>query len=240
MESARESGMEVSEEQMSQVTPEMIEMFAERAGIEIRRVTRDTGGPARGRDRGAPSEEDWLEYSDEARDGGGFVEWVRVDHPDYDHVEVGGWVPGFRTVPPMEDMGPIVEAQADFIVDLAAHLPDVELQDVEVERLSEGLWSVRASLVNEGRLPAGTAMARRNRRARPWVVRLGVEPESVVTGRRVHKVWTIEPDGGRHEIRWVVEHPDGEDLEIELYSEKYGGVVHAIPMTDAGTNGGGQ
>jgi len=239
MESARENGMEISEEQMSQVTPEMIEMFAERAGIEIRRVTSDTGNRGR-RDQGAPSDEDWLKYSDETRDGSGFVEWTRVDHPEYDHVEVGGWAPGFRTIPPIDEMDPIVEVQADFLVDLAAHLPDVQLQDVEVEQLADGLWTVRASLVNEGRLPAGTAMAKRNRRARPWVVRLGVDPDRIVTGRPTHKVWTIEPDGGRHEMRWVVEHPDGEELEIELFSEKYGGTVHAITMTGDGSNGGGQ
>ena len=231
MESAQESGMEVSEEQMSQVTPEMIEMFAERAGIKIRRVTKPTGGSGGGgRGAGKASEGDWLAYSDEQRSGEGFVEWTRVDHPEFDHVEVGGWTPGFRTVPPLQSMDSISERQAAFLVDLAGHLPDVQLQDIEVEEIADGLWSIQASLVNEGRLPAGTAIAKRNRRARPWVIRMGTDPDNVVTGQRMQKVWSIDPDGGRHEMRWVVAHPD-DSIELELFSEKYGGSTHTIELS---------
>ena len=231
MESARERGMEVSEEQMSQITPEMIEMFAERSGITIRRVTKSTGDAGRSRRSGSKqaTEADWLLYSDDQRNGEGFVEWTRIDHPDFDHVEVGGWAPGFRTTPPLESLDSIAEDQTAFIIDLAAHLPDVQLQDIEVEQLADGLWSIRASLVNEGRIAAGTAMAKRNRRARPWVVRLGTEPDHVLTGQRMQKVWSIDPDGGRHEMRWVVAHPD-DSIELELFSEKYGGSTHTINL----------
>lgn len=242
MEKARDQGMEVDEEQMSQVTPEMIEMFAQRAGVEVRRVSKTdgdaNGGGGKRRGGGKATDADWLQYSDEQRDGGGFVEWTRVEHPDYDHVEVGGWVPGFRTVPPIEALDAITTVQADFILDLAGRLPDVQLQHVETERLSDGLWMVRASLVNEGRLPAGTAMAKRNRRARPWVVRISTEPNQVISGSRVQKVWSIGPDGGRHDMRWIIEHPDGSPLAIELFSDKYGQTTHMVPMTDNDTDGG--
>ncbi len=223
---------------MSRMTPQMVEGFARQAGIEIRRVSKDDGGGERRRSGGAPSDEDWLAYSDEQRDGSGFVVWTEVEHPDYDRVEVGGWAPMFRSVPPAEDLEGMSSRQADFILDLARHMPKVDLQDVQVRRLSEGLWEVKASLVNEGRLPAGTAMARRNRRARPWVVRLGVEPDDIVTGRPVHKVWRLEGDGGRYEMRWVVEHPDDQPLEVELFSEKYGQDRRSIPLPTGDTDGG--
>ncbi|MDG2292013.1 MAG: hypothetical protein P8L37_05090, partial [Phycisphaerales bacterium] len=132
----------------------------------------------------------------------------------------------------------MASVQTDFILDLAERLPDVQLQHVETERLSDGLWMVRASLVNEGLLPAGTAMAKRNRRARPWVVRISTEPDGVISGSRVQKVWSIDPDGGRHDMRWIIEHPDGEPLEIELFSEKYGQTTHSVPMTDNDADGG--
>jgi hypothetical protein len=222
------------------MTPEMVEMLAKQAGVEIRRISKVTGGGPSRQGKGAPSNEEWLKYSDEAREGSGFVEWTEIEHPDFDRVEVGGWVPGFRTTPPTKDMEAIVKVQAEFLVDLAGHLPDVQLQDIEVERLSKGLWSVRASLVNEGRLPAGTEMAKRNRRARPWVVRLGVDALKVINGQRVLKVWSLAPDGGRQDMRWVIEHPDGEPLNIELYSEKYGGETHVIDMLFNEDDGGEQ
>ena len=223
---------------MSRMTPQMVEGFAKQAGIEIRRVAKDDGGGSRGRSSGAPTESDWLAYSDGRRNGDGFVAWTEIDHPDYERVEIGGWAPMFRSVPPVEALEEISRRQADFILDLAGHMPSVELQDVDVRRLSDGLWEVKASLVNEGRLPAGTAMAKRNRRARPWVVRLGVEPDAIVTGRPVHKVWRLEGDGGRYEMRWVVEHPGDAPLEVELFSEKYGQDRRSIPLSTDETDGG--
>ena len=223
---------------MSRMTPQMVEGFAKQAGIEIRRVAKDTGGNDRRRSDGAPTESDWLAYSDQQRNGDGFVAWTEIDHPDYERVEIGGWVPMFRSVPPVEAIEELSRRQTDFILDLARHMPSVELQDVDVRRLSDGLWEVKASLVNEGRLPAGTAMAKRNRRARPWVVRLDVEPDAIVTGRPVHKVWRLEGDGGRYEMRWVVEHPGDVPLEVELFSEKYGQDRRSIPLSTDATDGG--
>ncbi|MDG2200473.1 MAG: M14 family metallopeptidase [Phycisphaerales bacterium] len=237
---AVDQGYPVSDDDsmLSRLTPEMVEGFATQAGIEIRRVSPDSGGGERRKSGDAPTDEDWLVYSDENRDGSGFVAWAEVEHPDYDRVEVGGWSPMFRSVPPIDALDEIGRRQADFILDLARHLPDVELQDIEVRRLSEGLWEVKASLVNEGRLPAGTAMAKSNRRARPWVVRLDIDPDDIVTGRTTHKVWRLEGDGGRHEMRWVVERPDHEPLEVELFSEKYGQDRRSIPLSADEPDGG--
>ena len=52
--------------------------------------------------------------------------------------------------------------------------------------------------------------------APPWPSAIGdppwsfgsAEPDHVLTGQRMQKVWSIDPDGGRHEMRWVVAHPD--------------------------------
>lgn len=226
------------ESMMSRMTPEMVEGFAQQAGIEIRRVSKKNDGGKRKRAGDAPTDEDWLAYSDASRDGEGFVNWTVVEHPDYERVEVGGWAPMFRTVPPIESLRKISGRQTDFIMELARHLPDVELRDIEVRELSEGLWEVKASLVNEGRLPAGTAMAKRNRRARPWVVRLDIDPDDIVTGRSTHKVWRLEGDGGRHEMRWVIEHPGKEPLDVELFSEKYGQARVPIQLTTDDSDGG--
>ncbi|MDG1899841.1 MAG: hypothetical protein P8I74_08250, partial [Phycisphaerales bacterium] len=226
------------ESMMSRMTPEMVEGFAQQAGIVIRRVSKKNDGGKRKGSGDAPTDEDWLAYSDASHGGEGFVNWTVVEHPDYERVEVGGWAPMFRTVPPIGSLDEISARQADFIMELARHLPDVELRDIEVRELSEGLWEVKASLVNEGRLPAGTAMAKRNRRARPWVVRLDVDPDDIVTGRSTHKVWRLEGDGGRHEMRWVIEHPGQEPLGVELFSEKYGQDHHSIQLTNDDTDGG--
>ena len=92
---------------------------------------------------------------------------------------------------------------------------------------------MKAALVNDGYLPTGTAMAVRNRRARPYVVRLSVSNEQVVAGRRVHKVWSVPGSGGRESFRWIVRAPDDSPLTITVYSEKFGEFERTLTLSEA-------
>jgi len=225
---AEERGFEVSDEMMSQLTPQRVEGFAGRMGIEIRRVKTDKGGD------GAKNKEDaaWLTYSDEQRDGAGFVAWAPFDHPEFGEVQIGGWVPYFKTNPPPGEIALIALKQVEFVLDLADRFPDVSLTDPEITRLASGLYEVKAALVNDGYLPTGTAMAVKNRRARPWVVRLDTPNEQVVTGQRVNKIWSVPGSGGREQMRWIIRGTDGGLLKITVYSEKFGQFEKAVTLRD--------
>ncbi|MEE8459584.1 MAG: hypothetical protein V3S08_06910, partial [Phycisphaerales bacterium] len=225
---AEERGFEISDEMMSQLTPQMVEGFAGRMGIEIRRVKTDKNGG------GAKNKEDaaWLTYSDEQRDGAGFVAWAPYDHPEFGEVQIGGWVPYFKTNPPPDAIESITLKQVEFVLDLAGRFPDVSLTDPEITRLASGLYEVKAALVNDGYLPTGTAMAVKNRRARPWVVRLDIPNERVLTGQRVNKIWSVPGSGGREQMRWIVRGTDGGRLKITVYSEKYGQFEKAVNLQD--------
>lgn len=225
--------MEITDEMMSQLSPQMVEGFARRAGIEIRRVKSAKGGDgATNKDEAA-----WLTYSDEQRGGAGFIEWEKFDHPELGEVEIGGWVPYFKTNPPAGEVPDIAAKQAEFLLDLAGRFPKVSLSDPEVTRLASGLWEIKCGLVNDGYLPTGTAMAVRNRRARPYVVRLGVPNEDIVTGRRVNKVWSVPGSGGRKAFRWIVRAPDGAELTLTVYSEKFGEFDRQVVLDDNTTGG---
>ncbi|MCH7719725.1 MAG: hypothetical protein IH988_01875, partial [Planctomycetes bacterium] len=78
----------------------------------------------------------WLKYSDEQRDGDGFVDWQPFTHPTLGEVEIGGFVPFFRNTPPVDQLGDIVEKQWSFLGELAGRLPRIEFGEVEVEALS--------------------------------------------------------------------------------------------------------
>jgi hypothetical protein len=234
---AEERGFEVSDEMMSQLTPQMAEGFAGRMGIKIRRVKTANGGG------GAKNKEDaaWLTYSDEQRDGAGFVAWAPFDHPEFGEVQIGGWVPYFKTNPPPDAIDSIALKQVEFVLELAGRFPDVSLTEPEITRLASGLYEVKAALVNDGYLPTGTAMAVKNRRARPWVVRLDIPDEQVVTGQRVNKIWAVPGSGGREQFRWIVRGADGSRLKITVYSEKFGQFEKAVNLQgnqDSETAGG--
>ncbi len=227
-------GMEVNDEMMVQLSPMMVERFAQQAGIEIRRVKSKGGKPGGG--AGAENKEDaaWLKYSDEQRGGEGFVAWEKFHHPDLGQVEIGGWAPYFRNNPPAEELADLAGKQVEFVIELADRLPEVSLTEPEVTRLAPGLYEIKAALVNDGYLPAGTAIAVKNRRARPWVVRLSVPPDRMVTGQRVNKTWSIPGSGGRADYRWILRAPDGSDLTITVYSEKYGEFERTITLNEEG------
>jgi hypothetical protein len=232
--SAESRGFEISDEMLTQLTPRMVESFAKRSGITIRRV-KGQDGAAGGK---AKSKVDaaWLAYSDETRDGSGFVDWQPFEHPQLGPVEVGGWVPYFKVNPPPGEIDAIAGKQTAFVLDLAGRFPRVSLAEPEITRLAAGLYEVKTALVNDGYLPTGTAMAVRNRRARPYVVRLSVDPERILTGRRVNKTWSVPGSGGRQEFRWIVQVPDGTELTITVYSEKFGQFERTVWLRQAAGN----
>ncbi|MBT8487065.1 MAG: hypothetical protein HKO59_01905 [Phycisphaerales bacterium] len=232
-------GFEVTDEMLAQVTPDQIEQFAKQMGVEVMRAKEDDAGNggSGGKKKGGDSPDaKWLVYSDGLAEPG-FVAWQPFDHPELGRVEIGGWKPYFKSTPPFEAVAELAEKQLAFLLDLADRMPSVSLTTPEVTRLAPGLYEVKAALVNDGYLPTGTAMAVRNRRARPHVVRLELPRERFVTGQRVQRVWSVPGSGGRVAMRWIVEADDDADVAITVYSEKYGRFEVPVSMTD--TNGGG-
>ena len=231
MEAAIASGYPVTDEMMEEITPEEVEMYAKMTGVEIRRVTSSEKS-----NKKVSGEAAWLAYSDDQREGAGFVEWTPFDHPQLGAVEIGGWVPYFQTLPPTNAIQEITTKQSDFIIDLAGRLPKVRLSNTIVKELGNGLWEVKVAISNDGWLPSGTAMAKRNKRARPYVVRLEVPNQSIVTGQKVNRIWSLDGGGTKKWYRWIIQGASRSTVNITLYSEKFGS--ESIPITLQNTTGG--
>jgi hypothetical protein len=230
MEAAEAAGYPVTDEMMGEITTEEVEMYAKMLGVEVRRVKSSEQG------KKVSGEAAWLAYSDDQRDGNGFVEWTPFDHPQLGRVEIGGWVPYFRTLPPTHAIQEITTKQSDFIIDLAGRLPKVHVSNTIVKELGNGLWEVKVAVSNDGWLPSGTAMAKRNKRARPYVVRLEVPNQTIVTGQKVNRIWSLDGGGTKKWYRWIIQGAPRSTLNITLYSEKFGSEI--IPITLQNTTGG--
>ncbi|MCH8965517.1 MAG: hypothetical protein IIB58_11185 [Planctomycetes bacterium] len=196
------------------------------------------GGKKKGKGKGkdkSPNVEDiaWLKYSDKSRDGAGFVEWSAFDHPQLGLVEIGGFVPFFRSTPPAEELDGLAEKQLKFVEYLGERFPNPLLAPVEVTQLSETVYEIRTALVNDGYFPTGLGAATLNRRVRPIVIRLDIPLERIVGGDRVAKIWSVPGSGGRHELRWVVYGEAGSVVTVKLTSEKFGD--RTVDVTLAGT-----
>ena len=140
-------------------------------------------------------------------------------------------------MPPIEELQAITEVQADFLINLASKLPDVSIKQPLIKNIGRGLWEIKVAVENNGWLPAGTAMAKQNKRARPYVVRLNTPNESILNGQKVRRIWTIDGGGNRIWFTWIIQGKTNSPLSITLYSEKYG--IEEINTTLVENVGGG-
>jgi hypothetical protein len=200
-------------------------------GIEVRRVRKSTGNakPPKG-------EAAWLAYSDDVRRGEGFIEWVEFEHPQLGTVEIGGWVPYFKTLPPIDVIDDITKTQAEFIIDLSSKLPDVHFNAPLIIKLSKGLWEIKIAVMNDGWMPSGTSMAKKNKRARPYVVRIDIPNTSIISGQKTQRIWSLQGGGTSRWFTWVVQGQTNATIPITLYSEKFG--VETIKAVLKSTTGG--
>ena len=228
---AEAAGYPVTDEMIAQITPEQIEQYAQMSGIQIRRVQKKSSSSSSYSD-----EEAWLAYNDDIRGGDGFVEWKEFEHPQLGIVEIGGWVPYFKSVPPIESLTKITNEQSDFLIDLASKLPDVTLEPPTIKKLGTNLWEVKVAVRNDGWLPTGTAMAKKNKRARPYIVRLDVPNDSIVSGRKVNRIWALSGGGTREWFTWIINGAKNSSIDITLFSEKYGTTTttHTLQNTIGG------
>jgi hypothetical protein len=227
MAAAETKGYPVSEEMMEDITPEDIEKFAKMSGVEIRRVKSK-------QDSTSPSgvEQKWLDYSDNQRDGEGFVEWTSFEHPQLGTVEIGGWVPYFKSLPPTNFIQSTTENQAKFIIEMASDLPKVRLTTPSIKKLSNGLWEVTVAVMNDGWLPTGTAMAKKNKRARPLVLRLDVPNKTILSGKKVNLLWSLNGEGTKEWYKWTIQGNTNEKINLILFNEKYGNSTITFPLKE--------
>jgi len=193
-------------------------------GVAGQRGGVGAGGESGGEDR------KWLAYSDESRDGEGFVEWTAFEHPQLGGVEIGGFVPGFRVNPPEEEMERLAAEQTAFLARLLPMLPEVVVEDATVEAVGAGLWRVRVRLSNTGYLPTHSAIGLKARRVMPLLVQISTEPTRVLTGQRFRRFDSIEGSGGLREAEWLVRGERGEQVTIEVRSAAFGTRTQTIQL----------
>ena len=228
---ATSAGYIDGDEQDQEITPEQVEMYCKMMGIEVRKIKSVSG-----KNQTSSGDTAWLEYSDTQRNGEGFVEWEAFEHPQLGKVEIGGWVPYFKTVPPTDVIEDRVIEQIAFLTDIARKLPDVHFGIPIVKELSHQIWEIKIPVKNDGWFPSGTTMAEKNKRARPYVVRIDVPTQTLITGKKVHRIWSIKGGGTTQWHTWVAKANLGDSINITLYSEKYGTETISVSMSN--TNGG--
>ncbi len=162
----------------------------------------------------------WLTYSDEQRDGEGFVEWTPFDHPQLGPVEIGGFVPGFRINAPAGLTHTLADEQASVIQSLLEALPVVEVNEPVIERLGERVWRVSVELCNPSFLPTSSTVGLKIRQ--PIAVDLVLDAKRIAVGRRIVIINRLLGSGDCERVEWVITGEAGEGIAIQVRSERFG------------------
>jgi hypothetical protein len=118
-------------------------------------------------------------------------------------VEIGGFVPFFRESPNAEQAATIAKASGAFVSALAERQPKLDVSDARCTVLADGLVRVELRITNTGPVPTATAMSTITDVTPPIIVRLPLNPESVLSGRPIEKIERIAP-GESREFMWLL------------------------------------
>jgi len=164
-----------------------------------------------------------LKWVDASLKKQGFVDWTPFPHPTLGEVEIGGFAPYLRTVPPLGDAEKTVAFHTDFCIRLMGKLPGLEIRKTEVKPLGSELYQVTAYFSNPGWFPTSTAQGRRARTAWPITVRLKLGSEQALfSGRPIESIPYLDGSGGTKKIEWTVKGKKGTTLVINAATPRLG------------------
>ncbi|MBI3819542.1 MAG: hypothetical protein HY286_12675 [Planctomycetes bacterium] len=188
--------------------------------------SRPTRGPRRETTTDKPEDEDRskserarLEWNDKTLNGDGFVQWKAAENPELKAIgaEIGGWKPGVLFNPPAGDLAEITKKHTDFLLAIAPECyPKVVIASAKFTENKNGLATFKASIRNDGKAPALSAMARRAGTTRPVRVRLTVDGGQIVAGRPQYLVSNLDPQDAPVEWTWVVQGKPGSKVKLEV------------------------
>ncbi len=147
-------------------------------------------------DDGEIDDVDRLHWDDNFNEGRCFRNWEAFEHPQLGRVEIGGWRFKFCFQnPPPHLLEEWARKQALFNLEMSHHLPQIEIVNVEVQRISRDAdsttFEVNVSWTNSGRLPTALKQAQLVKIVREDHVRLSFDPE--LTEGRNPTVRIVDP-----------------------------------------------
>ncbi len=161
-----------------------------------------------------------------------FLPWTPFEHPDFpgQKVEIGGFAPFAKTVPPAHLFNNLIDRHAAWLLGLADRLPRIEIQDVEIKDLGNGVFDVCAKIQNTGYLPTVLAHGERTREVLPTRVEISCAKEHILAGEANARIGSLKGSGGMEEVRWVLHETPGKTITIRVISALAGMAERSLEL----------
>ena len=185
-----------------------------------------TGAKPKDDEKPTPSDDaKRLRWIDASGESWRFVPWKPFQHPELGPVEIGGFAPFGTIEPPDAERAKLAQSQFDFLLTLGDLLPRVRFESCTAKELYNGLWEIKAAIVNDSLLPVLSASARRTQAVRPVRVTMRVPSGAqIMAGNKQELVSDLAGSGGRKEFRWFVHGAPPAALSVEIDSDHAGSV----------------
>ncbi len=169
-----------------------------------------------------------LAYSDAELDGAGFVAWTKVDHPDFDEVEVGGYAPYLETTPKADKIESLLATQLPWLLKLSTELPEFAIADKKVTDMGGGIYKLELYVANNGALPYPISMGQRNGQPAPVILTLDGDME-LLEGKLRTPVGAI----GANQVKkytWLLKASKNKSITAGIESAVFTDVVEQIKI----------
>jgi len=148
----------------------------------------------------------FLRWADSTQQQNYFLDWSRIDHPDFpDHeVEIGGFMPYVRNNPPEDILDSLAQTHNEFIVWLARQRPVIKVINLKKEKISKNVFRIELDVYNDGYLPALSEIGERTRWVKKPKISLTLDKgQEMLSGRAVQLLDKLPGDTGHH-LTWLV------------------------------------
>jgi len=180
-----------------------------------------------------------MRWNDDDMNGECFFAWTAFNHPQLGEVEIGGWnFKEGRQNPPIKFLEEECEKAMRFTFMHMESLPQLAINSVRCEKISDNVWNVTAAIENTGFLPtASTQKAINNKITAP--VKAQICGGKVLQGEAEIEIGHLNgrgtrggfgpygagsPSGRSKKAEWLVEAEPGARLCITAKSDRAGTV----------------
>jgi murein tripeptide amidase MpaA len=190
-----------------------------------------------------------LQWSDDALEGEGYVDWYPFDHPELGPVELGGWnwLYAFKN-PPQQFLEDEISPFADWLVWHLLISPCLELYQLDVTPLGDDTYRLRLVLHNTGWLPTYVTKKALEKKLVRGVVCEIILPDGAVleTGKlreelgqlegRAYKpsahfsYYASDVTSDRAKVEWVVRAPQGGTVTLTARHDRAGTVIETVEL----------